>query len=85
MAYLWGEQERIQRDQGVAFLAKCNLEHEEAAIKERLRVARVFLQLAPHLDYDCKPGEVPAQLTYSRLTNRGPRYENASRSMARLA
>jgi hypothetical protein len=60
LAYLQGEQERIQRDQGMAFLAKANLECEEAVIKERLRAARVFLQLAPHLDYDREPGEVPS-------------------------
>jgi hypothetical protein len=44
----------------MAFLAKANLECEEAVIKERLRAARVFLQLAPHLDYDREPGEVPS-------------------------
>ena len=60
IAYLGHEWDCIQRDQGLLHLAKQNLELEEAAIKECLRAAQVFLCIAPHLDYDQKPGEVPA-------------------------
>jgi hypothetical protein len=45
----------------------------------------VFLQIAPHLDYDCEPSKVPARLHYPRITNRGAQYEYNMWSTARLA
>jgi hypothetical protein len=71
LVYLGHERDCIQRDQGLVHLAKRNLELEEAAIKECLRTAQVFLCITPHLDYDREPGEVPARLLYPCLTNRG--------------
>jgi hypothetical protein len=85
MAYLGHEQNHIQCDQGLLHLAKQNLELEGAVIKEHLRAARVFLCITPHLNYDRKPGEVPAQLLYPHLTNREVRYEHNMQSTARLA
>jgi hypothetical protein len=52
MAYLGHKWDRIQHDQGLLHLAKQNLELKEAAIKECLRAAQVFLCIAPHLNYD---------------------------------
>jgi hypothetical protein len=85
MAYLGHEQDFIVRDQGLLHLAKRNLEMEEAAIKEHLRAALVFLHITPHLNYDCEPGEVPPQLHYPLITNRGPWYKYNIQSTARLA
>jgi len=85
MAYLGHEQDHIQQDQGLLHLAKWNLELEEAAIKECLRAAQVFLCITPHLNYDQEPGEVPAQLHYPCITNRGAQYKYNMQSTARLA
>jgi hypothetical protein len=85
MAYLGHEQDHIQQDQGLLHLAKRNLELEEVAIKEHLRAAQVFLHITPHLNYNCKPREVPAQLHYPCITNRGPQYKYNMRSTTRLA
>jgi hypothetical protein len=39
----------------------------------------------PDLNYNREPGEVPAQLLYPHLTNRGAQYEYNMQSTARLA
>jgi len=73
-AYLGRESGRIQQEQQYIHLAKRQLEQEEEAIKQRLTAARVSLCIAPHLDYDREPGEVPSEMFYTRITNRPARY-----------
>jgi hypothetical protein len=85
LAYLGHEWEQNQHDQGLLHVTKWNLELEEAAIKEHLKAARVFLHIAPHLDYNREPGEVPAWFLYPCLTNREAWYEHNMWSTARLA
>jgi hypothetical protein len=85
LAYLGHEQDCNQCNQGLLHLAKQNLELKEAAIKEHLRAAQVFLHIVPHLNYNREPGEVPVQLHYPHLTNREAQYEHNIWSTARLA
>src|SRR6267142_1245874 len=73
-AYLAKERERIDQEQRYLHLAKRQLEIKEEGIKQRLSDARVSLCIAPHLDHDREPGEVPSTLTYPRITTKGARY-----------
>jgi len=73
-AYLAKERGWIDQEQRYLHLAKRQLEIEEEGIKQRLNDARVSLRIAPHLDHDREPGEVPSTLTYPRITTRGARY-----------
>src|SRR6267142_2201410 len=73
-AYLVKERGRIDQEQRYLHLAKRQLEIKEEGIKQRLNDARVSLCIAPHLDHDRKPGEVPSTLTYPCITTKGARY-----------
>jgi len=74
LTYLEQERECIQREIGFATLLQRQVKTDEAHTKEHLEAARVFLRIAPHLFYDREPGEVPAGITYTRLTNRPAKY-----------
>src|SRR6266850_26342 len=73
-AYLAKERGQIDQEQRYLHLAKRQLEIEEG-IKQHLNTARVSLRIAPHLDHDREPGEVPSTLTYPRITTKGARYD----------
>src|SRR6267142_378674 len=74
-AYLAKERGRIDQEQQYLHLAKRQLEIKEEGIKQCLDAARVSLRIAPHLDHDREPGEVPSTLTYPRITTKGARYD----------
>jgi hypothetical protein len=52
--------------------------------KEHLKATQVFLCITPHLNYDQEPEEVPAQLHYPHITNKGVWYKYNMQSTARL-
>src|SRR6267142_1011667 len=74
-AYLGRERGRIDQEQWYLHLAKRQLELEEEGIKQCLTDARVSLCIAPHLNHDREPGEVPSTLTYPCITTRGACYD----------
>jgi hypothetical protein len=81
-AYMEREKEHIQREIGYLELGQKQLDTEEANIRRRLSAVQVFMRISDHLKYDMEPGEVPASVTYPRLTNRPAHYNTNTRSPA---